>query len=167
MKFSLIEDYSLRCLTYLARHPRQKVTLGRIAEAEGLSVENTAKIMARLRDAGLVDSFRGKDGGYALAFPAEQLSIARILGSVSGEFFELDLCRGDATDGACVHHGECNIRSVWTSLASVIHGFLEQVTLADLLKPHPLVDLETLRSVVRETTASHGSALPAFAPERS
>lgn len=132
MKFSPVEDYSLRCLTLLARHAPHRLTIGRIAESEGLSDENTAKIMARLRDAGLVDSHRGKDGGYTLPRPAHAISVADVLDGIGGEFFEQEHCRGDETTAACVHQLDCGIRSVWTTLGELIRQFLRQVTLADL-----------------------------------
>jgi Rrf2 family protein len=139
MKFSMVEDYSLRCLSLLARFPGQRLTIGRIAESEGLSDENTAKILARLRDAGLVDSYRGKEGGYALSRPASQISVADVLGGVGGAFFELDLCRGVDESPACVHESECAIRSVWSTLGDVIREFLGRVSLADLMKPENAV----------------------------
>lgn len=141
MKFSMVEDYSLRCLSLLARFPGQRLTIGRIAESEGLSDENTAKIMARLRDAGLVESYRGKDGGYALSRSASQISVADVLGGVGGEFFELDLCRGANDSLACVHQSDCAIRSVWTTLGEVIRTFLASVSLADLIQPENAIHL--------------------------
>ena len=163
MKFSMVEDYSLRCLSLLARHPGQRLTINRIAESEGLSDENTAKIMARLRDAGLVESYRGKDGGYALSRPAASSSVAQVLGGVGGSFFETELCRGASDATACVHESDCGIRSVWTHLGEVIRQFLTSVTLEDLIKPENTVQLTLMhgRDQIDRSRLALGTRLPA------
>ncbi len=139
MKISPIEDYSLRCLSHLARSSGRRVTIAAVAEAEGLSEENAAKVLARLRDAGLVTSFRGKDGGYVLSRPAEEISIATVLGDLRGRLFELDRCRGGSVEQGCVHVDDCGIRPVWLTLGEVVHAFLSSVSLADLVQPERAV----------------------------
>ncbi len=133
MKISTLEDQSLRCLSQLARHPGGRLTIGAIAGAEGLTEESAAKVLARLRGAGLVKSFRGKDGGYELARPAERISAADVLGDIGGRLFELERCHGSASAESCVHHDDCGIRPVWLTLGQVVHSFLSSITLADLV----------------------------------
>lgn len=132
MKISTLEDHCLRCLSRLAR-ARGRVTIGAIAEAEGLSVENTAKVLARLREAGLIESFRGKEGGYELARPAEEIAIADVLRAVGGELFESERCTGSGELDPCVHELSCDIRPIWTVLSELVNGVLSAITLADLV----------------------------------
>ena len=83
MKISSLEEYGIRCLSQLARSQR-KLTIGEIAAAEGLSLENAAKILARLRTIGLVTSLRGKEGGYLLARPPEEIAVSQIIEGMNG-----------------------------------------------------------------------------------
>lgn len=145
MRVSPLEDHCLRCLARIAR-AEGRVTIPRIAEAEGLSVENTAKVLAKLREVGLIESFRGKDGGYVLARPAAQISISDVLQAIGGELFEYERCSGADAGEPCVHAGDCTIRPIWLLLGELMHGFLNAITLADLVDDEPAVQAK-LRSV--------------------
>jgi len=134
MRISAVEDQALRCLSQIARNDGTRTTISRVAESEGLSEENAAKILARLRDAGLIKSYRGKDGGYVLLRPAAEISIAEVLGAIGGPLFEVERCQGsDSRTDGCVHQEECGIRPVWLTLSQVVQDFLSSITLADLL----------------------------------
>ena len=68
MKISAQEEYGLRCLLQLARlEDGESLTLGQIAEREGISGANAGKLLWLLSKAGLVQSVRGNRGGYRLA----------------------------------------------------------------------------------------------------
>src|SRR4051794_32426910 len=97
MRISAQEEYGLRCLLRLAKSEAGSLTLPEIAAAEGLSVPHVAKLMAVLRQANLVDSVRGRSGGYRLARPAEEIGVGRLL-LVLGEplFDEADYCQKHA-----------------------------------------------------------------------
>src|SRR5436305_8751437 len=117
MKITAQEEYGLRCLLRLARGGDVSLTLPEIAEAEGLSVPHVAKLMAVLRQAGLVDSVRGRSGGYRLAKSADDIRLGALL-LVLGEplFNEADYCQkhaGTSPDGVCVNHSGCDIKSLW------------------------------------------------------
>src|SRR5271170_2814495 len=66
MKITAQEEYGLRCLLRLAKAESRSITLPEVAAAEGLSVPYVAKLMAVLRQAGLLESVRGRSGGYKL-----------------------------------------------------------------------------------------------------
>lgn len=150
MKISSQEEYGLRCLLRLARAEESRsLTIPEIAAAEGLSVPYAAKLLAVLRKAGILDSERGRAGGYRLARPAEHLGLGSIL-MVLGEplFEEPAYCRqhaGTETGGVCVHRGGCTLRALWGSLEHWIRNALDQITLADLLQSEPRIT-ELVRS---------------------
>lgn len=134
MKISTLEEHALRCLSQLARQSG-KVTIARIAGGEGLSEENTAKVMGRLRARGFVRSIRGKDGGYVLSRPAQEISVAEVIESVSGSLFELERCQGKSPQSAgCIHDEDCSLRPMWTKLELLVHDFLDSLTIADLIQ---------------------------------
>lgn len=137
MKITAQEEYGLRCLVRLAQSESQAASLPELSEAEGLSVPYVAKLMAVLRDAGLVDSARGRSGGYRLSRPADEIGLGSLL-LVLGEplFDEPSYCdrhSGTSEDG-CVHKGGCSLKGLWSTLESWMRQTLDQITLADLLQ---------------------------------
>ena len=137
MKISAQEEYGLRCLLRLSQAKDQALTLPEIAAAEGLSVAYVAKLMAVLRDADLIDSVRGRSGGYRLAKAPEEIGLGSLL-LVLGEplYDEGAYCErhaGVSPDGVCVHHGDCSLRTLWQTLEKWMRGTLNQITLADLV----------------------------------
>ncbi len=136
MKITSQEEYGLRCLLRLARHDGpEPLTVPAIAEAEGLSVPYVGKLMATLRQAGLVESVRGRGGGYALTRPASQITAIEALRGLGGHLFSTGFC--DTHNGAtnvCVNLEDCSIRSLWGVLGHLIDRVLGQTTLADLVR---------------------------------
>ncbi len=142
MKITSQEEYGLRCLLRLAGAGTEKsLTIPEIAAAEGLSTPYVAKLLAVLRQAGLIDSVRGCLGGYRLARPAVDVTIGEVLAALGEPLFEdPGYCAkhaGTETDGACVHHGHCNLKDLWQSLEQWMRRALEQITLADALHQGP------------------------------
>jgi len=137
MKITAQEEYGLRCLLRLSQAEDHALTLPEIAAAEGLSVPYAAKLMAILRQAGLIDSVRGRAGGYRLAVSPGEIGLGSVL-LVLGEplFDEPRYCQrhsGQAEDGLCVHHGDCSLKALWQTLEHWMRGTLDQIALADLL----------------------------------
>ena len=146
MKITAQEEYGLRCLLRLAREPDgDPSTIPEIAAAERLSVPYVAKLMHILRQAELVDSNRGRTGGYTLARPAEEISLGEAL-AVLGEplFVDPGYCDRhhgtEPTEGSCVHTTDCAVRAVWRSLGDMIAGVLHRVSLAELLAPESAME---------------------------
>jgi Rrf2 family protein len=144
MRLSAQEEYGLRCLLFVARRspgPDSVPTSIRdIAEGEGISMDYVGKLVRVLRQADLLVSARGAAGGFALARPAERLTLAEILGSLDGPLFDEAFC--DAHPGAldaCAHAGSsCTVRSLWSRLSATFDAVLSRFTLADLLAGAPL-----------------------------
>lgn len=135
MKVTAQEEYGLRCMMQVADSgPDRPLTVQEIASREGLSAAYVAKLMSLLREAALVDSVRGRSGGYYIARPPEQVSLSEILASLGGRIFESEYCeRFPGEEDACVHLGDCSIRSLWGTLEGLIEQVLTRTTLADLL----------------------------------
>src|SRR5262245_29908824 len=118
MKVTAQEEYGLRCLVHLAAATSDRpLTVHEIAEREGLSAPYAAKLMNLLREAGLVDSVRGRAGGYYLTRPAVDITVSEILAALGGQIFESHFCdRFPGEEDACVHLGDCSIRSLWGTI---------------------------------------------------
>jgi Rrf2 family protein len=135
MKLSAQEEYGLRCLLHLARcGDGDSMTIPEISKAEGLSVPNVAKLMRLLRMGGLVASVRGQAGGYTLARPAGDIRVGEVMDVLGGQFFGPKFCdRHAGRQNVCTHFTDCSLRSLWTTIQTVLQEVLGRTTLQDLL----------------------------------
>ena len=93
MKLSSLEEYGLRCLLQLARGGSdQSLTIEEISQAEGVTPPNVAKVMRILRRGGFVESVRGQNGGYKLAFSARAISVGEALEVLGGRLYDPSFC---------------------------------------------------------------------------
>jgi Rrf2 family iron-sulfur cluster assembly transcriptional regulator len=113
----------------------EAIPLPAIAERQQISVAYLEQIFIRLRRAGLVESARGRAGGYRLARPASAIAVADIMSAVE-EDTRMTRCRGE--DGApCLPGHRCLTHNLWEALGAQIAGFLATVTLQDVLDGVP------------------------------
>jgi Rrf2 family protein len=138
MKISSQEEYGLRCLLQLAR-AEGSLSIADIAGKEGLSVPYTAKLLGILRSSGFIESTLGRSGGYRLAQPAGEIRLGRVIHALGEKLFEeAEFCQkhaGTETEGACVHHTQCSLRSLWQTLEGAMQHILNGLSLADLVQP--------------------------------
>ena len=138
MKITAHEEYGLRMILRLAKLQAQEdrlISLNEIAELEGISPENTAAVLSKLRDADLIESVRGKFGGYKLTRTPDQITLYQIVNGISKDTFDINFC--DTHSGnkeTCVHNTDCSVRSVWSSVSSMVNNFLDSITLEKLMQ---------------------------------
>jgi Rrf2 family protein len=147
MKITSQEEYGLRCLLRLAAtEDGHSLTIPEVAAAERLSAPYVAKLLSVLRQSGLIESVRGRSGGYRLAQPPADIRLGAVL-RVLGEplFDDPGYCQrhaGSESEGSCVHQGACTLRALWQTLEQWMRHTLNQLTLADLLQSeHRITDL--------------------------
>ena len=142
MKITAQEEYGLRCLLQVAQLTiKEKLaSLEEIASAERISTDYAAKLLSALRQVNLVESVRGKNGGYRLTKSPEKIYLDEVIRSLSGELFESESCQQfPGNDTKCVHISCCSIRSVWLSVSHILFSVLKQITLKDLLEKEDLL----------------------------
>ncbi|PYT09900.1 MAG: transcriptional regulator [Acidobacteria bacterium] len=134
MKITALEEYGLRCVLRLAMaQDGGPLTVAEIASSEGLTVPYVGKLMSVLRQSGLVESVRGRGGGYVLTRPAHQISAEEVLHVLGEPLFTATYCQSHpGILDVCTHQGNCSIRSVWQVLGEMIHQVLRKTSLADL-----------------------------------
>jgi len=139
MKITAQEEYGLRCLLRFARKGTgESLTIPEVAAAEGLSIPYVAKLLAILRQGGLIESVRGRSGGYRLRTAPEETGLGSVL-LVLGEplFDDPGYCErhaGTEENASCVHRGGCTLRALWGALEAWMRQALDRITLADLLQ---------------------------------
>ncbi|MFV0258435.1 MAG: RrF2 family transcriptional regulator [Acidimicrobiales bacterium] len=133
MKVSTRGDYASRALLSLAIHGDAEgpTTVRDIADRTGLPQPYLEQILLALKGAGLVRSKRGVGGGYILARPADEITLAEIIRAVDGPITLGDFGQPHR-DGACDHEGQCVLLSIWHTVGDAMRHHLEAWTLADI-----------------------------------
>jgi Rrf2 family transcriptional regulator, cysteine metabolism repressor len=154
MMFSTKAEYGVRVMVALARRASLSegntegvpgtmdpvVPLAEIAERDGLPLAYLEHLVARLRKAGLIDSRRGARGGYMLARPAREITMAEVVEALEGSIAPIE-CISVGANGevVCARESEvahvCPTKLLWTRVQGSIVSTLTQTTLADLLSP--------------------------------
>ena len=141
MKVSAQEEYGLRCLVQLAALDEGEfLTLGQMAEREGISTANAGKLLWILNKAGLVSSIRGTKGGYRLARPAAEIHLSEIIKVLDEDVIDAHCKSYTGVLDACVHTGDCGIRPVIIGLHEIVQSALSGITLAQLVGSEAKVD---------------------------
>jgi Rrf2 family protein len=143
MKVSAQEEYGLRCLVQLAALGEGEfLTLGQMAEREGISTANAGKLLWILNKAGLVSSNRGTKGGYRLARPASEIRLSEVIKVLDEDVLESHCKSYTGVLDACVHTGDCGIRPVIVGLHEIVQNALAGITLAQLVGTEAKVDAQ-------------------------
>lgn len=132
LRVSRMADYGTVVMTTIAREPDRVHSATEIAEATGVSSPTASKILKTLARNGMLASTRGINGGYRLACPPSQISVARIIDAMDGPF---GMTECSSHPGACEQESACRVRSNWQRINQIIRGTLEQVTLDEMLRP--------------------------------
>jgi len=131
VRVSAKADYAIRAAVELAASGDGPVKGDRIAQAQGIPANFLENILGDLRNAGLVASRRGADGGYWLAKPAGDVSLADVIRAVDGPLANV---RGQRSEQIAYHGSAEKLRDVWVAVRASLRGVLETVTLEDLAR---------------------------------
>ena len=124
--------YALRIMLDLAQHPDEGyVSLKSIAERQGISMEYLEAIVGELKRAELVDSTRGKEGGYKLNRSAADYSVGEILRNLEDNLAPVACIKAGSIE--CDHAGECMTVPMWKELDDITNSYLNSVSLENLL----------------------------------
>ncbi len=138
LRISKLTDYGTVVMTELARDPARVVSAAHLADKLKLGQATLSKILKRLASAGLVQSFRGAEGGYQLAGRPESISVAAIIDALEGPI-SLTECSTD--DHSCSQESDCGIRDHWQVINGAVRGALESVSLAEMTRSASVVPL--------------------------
>jgi len=122
-------DYAVRAAIELAASGDGPVKAEAIADAQGIPVNFLENILLDLRRAGIVESRRGASGGYLLARPANEISLADVIRAVEGPLANV---RGLSPEALQYEGSAARLRDVWIALRASVRSVLEGVTLADV-----------------------------------
>lgn len=138
MKLSKRGEYALRSLINLgiaAKVGRPLVRVSELAKAEDLPVKFLEQVMQQLREAGFVESERGKHGGYRLAKASSQIYIGEIVRLIDGPLAPIGCVSQSAyTPCNCPDETHCGLRMLMLDVRNAIAAILDRYTLADVVE---------------------------------
>lgn len=131
-RISKLTDYATAVLTLLAEKPGEVHSASELAQRAHLELPTVSKLLKSLAGAGLVDSFRGANGGYRLARAADAISVADIIAAMEGPIGVTE-CSVDS--GACDHEPHCGVSGNWRRISDVVEQALRGIRLSDMCAP--------------------------------
>jgi len=131
LRVSKLTDYGSVILAYMASHPGQTLSAEGLSRAVYLPSATVRKLLKLMKRSGLVESSRGKNGGYTLSRPAEEISLAQIISVIEGP---IALTECSVKKDLCQIESHCAIRPRWQNINRVIYNSLSQVTLDTMLE---------------------------------
>ena len=124
--------YALRVMVDLAEHQGEGfIPLKIIAQRQEISEKYLESIIRLLVKARLLSGVRGKGGGYQLTRPPEQYTAGEVLRLTEESLVPVSCLEEGA---ACSRAADCRTLSLWQGLSDVINGYLDRVTVADLIR---------------------------------
>ncbi len=157
MRISAKADYAVRATLELAASPDAKPVKGtKLADAQDIPLQFLEHILLDLKHAGLVKTKRGARGGYWLAEPASEVTVADVIRAVEGPLANIQDMAPEEThyEGAAE-----KLRDVWIAVRQNLREVLEHVTLEELangrLPPAVISLLEQPQAWVVRDTGTH------------
>jgi Rrf2 family nitric oxide-sensitive transcriptional repressor len=133
MQLTAFTDYALRTLMGLGAVAPEKLTMGQLSDAYGISVHHLLKVVNELAAHGYVETIRGKSGGARLAKSPAEIRIGTVVRQMEPEFGVVPCLR--TGEAPCVIAPVCRLKRVLASATDRFLDELDQHTLADLLEP--------------------------------
>ena len=132
MRFSTRARYGLRMMVELARELQNKnlVQLGQVAKITGLSVNYLVQLAIPLKNNGLIFGVSGKNGGYRLTRPPQEIKVREILEAVQGP---MELTECVYNPDICLNSSFCEARMVWVIASEKMMDIFDEYSLADLI----------------------------------
>lgn len=148
MKLSTKGRYAVTAMMDLAlREHTGPITLANISHDQGISNSYLEQLFARLRKHGLVKGVRGPRGGYRLARPAQEITVADIISAVD-ESVDNTRCRGKEN---CQDGERCLTHELWMELSASLFDFLNAITLAQYIERPAVRDIaERYQAIANE-----------------
>ena len=131
MRLTHLADYAVVLMTAAARYPEgARLSATELSADTGVPLPTTQKLMGQLAGAGLLSSARGAAGGFALARPAAEISLADIVEAVEGPI-ALTMC-SDSNNHDCALDAHCRVKPHMGLVGNAVRGALGAVSLQSL-----------------------------------
>ena len=138
MRLTHLADYAVVMMTAAARRQAgARLSAAALAEETGVPLPTAQKIMGKLAGAGLFHSVRGAGGGFALARPVAEISLADMVEAVEGPI-AMTQCSGSQEASDCALDAHCRVKPHMSVVSEAVRGALAAVTLEQLARERQL-----------------------------
>jgi Rrf2 family protein len=128
-------QYAMRAVFELARREgRGPVKINEIAEAQAIPQRFLENILNQLKQGGVVESRRGKEGGYLLARPAGEITTGTIIRLIEGPVYAVECTASVGSEERCPLHGDCVFLPLWDHARQALEAVYDATTFADLVR---------------------------------
>jgi len=132
LRISKLTDYATIILGYLARYPDKIMSAASISQQVHLTPATVSKILKILAEAKLIQAFRGSQGGYQLAHPAKEITVAHVIAALEGDPAITECCGQEST---CSLDSFCTIKDNWKVVNKLLYAALASISLSDMMQP--------------------------------
>jgi FeS assembly SUF system regulator len=132
LKLGKLADYGTMIVTVLAAEPERLYSAQELAGRTHVAAPTVSKLLKQLMKGGIVESLRGAHGGYKLARPPADITVADIIAALDGP---IGLTQCSVHKGDCAVESTCGVRANWRLINSAVQQALKSVSLADMARP--------------------------------
>ena len=126
LRISKIADYAVIVIAAIAKTTSASYTGQQLADSTHIALPTVRKVLKLLANADLLTSTRGVNGGYALARPAQSITLIDVITAIDGPIAITECCH---TEKDCDRQACCTARSNWQTINHAIHTILKSVTI--------------------------------------
>lgn len=131
LRISKLTDYAILIMVELTRED-EMLSAHALAERVHIETPTAGKVLKLLAGAGLVESFRGVNGGYRVTRPAGDISVAEVIAAIEGP---IAMTECSVEPGLCHQESSCTLRGNWQRISVAVARALEAVSLAEMSGP--------------------------------
>jgi len=132
LRISKMTDYAIMVMVELLASQREVLSAHALAERSHLELPTVSKVLKLLVKTGLVESYRGANGGYSLERNAQDISVAEIITAIEGP---IAMTECSTQEGQCAQEDICGLRGNWQRISIAVTKAMESVSLAEMAQP--------------------------------
>jgi FeS assembly SUF system regulator len=131
LRISKLTDYAILVMVELARDG-EMLSAHALAERVHIEAPTASKVLKMLAGAGLLESYRGANGGYCVNRPAGEISVAEVISAIEGP---IAMTECSVEEGLCSQEDSCDLRGNWQRISIAVAAALQEVSLAEMSAP--------------------------------
>jgi FeS assembly SUF system regulator len=132
LRISKMTDYAIMVMVELNALRGEVLSAHAVAERSHLELPTVSKVLKLLVKTGLVESYRGANGGYSLERQAKDISVAQIIAAIEGP---IAMTECSVEEGLCAQEAICSLRGNWQRISIAVAQAMEGVSLAEMAQP--------------------------------
>jgi FeS assembly SUF system regulator len=131
LRISKLTDYAILVMVELAREG-EMLSAHALAERVHVEIPTASKVLKLLAGAGLLESYRGANGGYRVSRLASDISVAEVIAAIEGP---IAMTECSAEEGLCSQEKNCDLRGNWQRISFAVARALQEVSLVEMSAP--------------------------------